>query len=124
MSSQIKVKKKLRKCWEVFVTGEKSVLLGLKISMQVLRPSDESSVGSYCAARGVVLGAGCMLLQKYFNPITRSVCSMVHMWGVQPSQKWLRMREPTFEESVLSQIDAFPLLALFKLLPPQHSYKF
>ena len=46
---RIKIKKS-KKNWEVFFTGKKTVFLGLKISMYVLRPSDQASVGFYCAS--------------------------------------------------------------------------
>ena len=37
-----------KKIWEVFFTWKRPFFLGLQISMLVLRPSDQSSVGSYC----------------------------------------------------------------------------
>ena len=49
--AQIRRQIKVKKNWEVFFTEEKTVFLGLKISMWVVRPYDQSSVGSYCDFR-------------------------------------------------------------------------
>ena len=50
MKSCIEGKPKSKKIWLAFFYGGKTVFLGLKILMHVLRPSDQSSICSYCGS--------------------------------------------------------------------------